>query len=390
MNKMRIVWSIDALVGFALAVVPLFVAEGAAPRGFSIPIIDLSKETYRQVLIDKVPGTYLGHPSTVLLRDNKTILVVYPLGHGGPSTVLKKSSDSGLTWSDRLPVPADWAKTENCPYIHRLVDPKGIERLVVLTSGGPEPLPEKVMGQSVSEDDGATWTPFALNGLNCHDAANTILPISGNRHLVLYNQFYESSSRMRLRICQAVSPDGGLTWGSERIVLDVEDTDFEAADPDEPAILRSPDGEQILCLMRENARKFNSLMMVSNDEGDSWSELGELPASLTGDRHMPSYADDGRLVITFRDMAHDSPTRGDFVAWIGTYEDIVEGREGQYRVRLLENMNKKRVGDTGYSGVELLSDGTFVATTYCVLKEGELPLVVAVRFKLSEIDEKAK
>ena len=36
-----------------------------------------------------------------------------------------------------------------------------------------------------------------------------------------------------------------------------------------------------------------------------------------------------------RDMAHQSLTKGASVAWIREYGDIVNGHEGQYRVRLL-------------------------------------------------------
>ena len=102
---------------------------------------------------------------------------------------------------------------------------------------------------------------------------------------------------------------------------------------------------------------------------------------------MPQYTDDGRLVITFRDMAHQSSTQGDFVAWVGEYNDIVNGHEGQYRVRLLDN--KSAPGDTGYSRLELLPNGTFVATTYCVIEVGQSPLVISTRFCLSEIDDRA-
>ncbi|MHC4282609.1 MAG: hypothetical protein ACYSWZ_06530 [Planctomycetota bacterium] len=41
------------------------------------------------------------------------------------------------------------------------------------------------------------------------------------------------------------------------------------------------------------------------------------------------------------------------------------------------------------AGLELLPDGTFVTTTYGVLKTGEKPLVVIVHFKLQDIDAKA-
>ena len=78
-----------------------------------------------------------------------------------------------------------------------------------------------------------------------------------------------------------------------------------------------------------------------------------------------------------------SPTKGDWVGWVGTYEDIVQGREGQYRVRLMDNT---KGADCAYPGVEVLPDGTFVTTTYGHWTEGELPYIVSVRFKLEELD----
>ena len=109
----------------------------------------------------------------------------------------------------------------------------------------------------------------------------------------------------------------------------------------------------------------------------------ELPGALTGDRHTGKYGPDGRLFISFRDTTHDSPTKGDWVAWVGTYEDITRGREGQYRVRLKDN---KKSSDCAYPGVEILPDGTFVTTTYGHWDEGESPYILSVQLKLSELD----
>ncbi len=344
------------------------------PDGYSIPILDLSAETWRQVVVESTPGQYLGHPTTVLLRDNKTILVTYPLGHGGPSAVLKRSTDGGLTWSGRLPVPENWATATNCPCLHRLTGPGGVERLFVIEGNG-------AMRQSVSLDNGATWTPFEPNGLECVVAPITIVPISGGRHLAHYQQRVDTNGERILTIWQSISLDGGLTWEPERMVAT-----YPGADICEPAVIRSPDGKQLASLMRENARYYNSMLITSDDEGETWSEPVELPASLTGDRHLPRYAPDGRIVMPMRDTAHDSPTRGDFVAWVGTYDDIVNRREGQYRVRLLNSPTKM---DLGYPGLELLPDGTFAATTYAVLNEGEKHSVVSVRFTMDDLDKKA-
>jgi hypothetical protein len=128
-------------------------------------------------------------------------------------------------------------------------------------------------------------------------------------------------------------------------------------------------------------------VIFSRDEGTSWTTPRELPAALTGDRHIARYASDGRLFITFRDTTLISPTRGDWVAWVGTYEDIVEGREGQYRVRLMDNQDR---WDCAYPGLELLPDGTFVTTSYGHWERGEEPYIVSVRLKLSELDARAR
>ena len=67
--------------------------------------IDLTDKTENQITVDREDGIYLGHPTTVLLDDGRTILTVYPKGHGVGQLVLKRSDDAGLTWSERLPVP---------------------------------------------------------------------------------------------------------------------------------------------------------------------------------------------------------------------------------------------------------------------------------------------
>ena len=182
-------------------------------------------------------------------------------------------------------------------------------------------------------------------------------------------------------VYKTLSNDGGLTWSDPEIV-----TRHARAHLCEPGVMRSPDGNQLAMLLRENSRKFNGFAVFSDDEGTTWSEPREMPAALTGDRHKGRYAHDGRVVLVFRDTTHVTPTKGDFVAWVGTYEDIAEGREGQYRVRLLDNT---KGGDCGYPGLELLPDGTFIATTYGHWTKGEEPYIVSVRFKLEELDRMA-
>jgi hypothetical protein len=75
------------------------------------------------------------------------------------------------------------------------------------------------------------------------------------------------------------------------------------------------------------------------------------------------------------------------MAWVGTYADLVEGREGQYRVRIKDNLNGT---DCAYPALEVLPDGTVVATTYGHWTEGEMPYIMSVRFTVEELDAFAK
>jgi hypothetical protein len=178
------------------------------------------------------------------------------------------------------------------------------------------------------------------------------------------------------------STDGGLTWSRPEAVFQSSEVHLC-----EPGVVRSPDGRQLAVLLRENARRKNSHVIFSDDEGRTWTAPREVPGALTGDRHTGKYAPDGRLFISFRDTTRESPTKGDWVAWVGRYEDIVAGREGQYRVRLMDNT---KGGDCAYPGVEVLPDGTIVTTTYGHWTAGEQPYIVSVRLKLDELDAKAK
>jgi hypothetical protein len=116
-----------------------------------IPVIDLDRETFRQVVVDKEEGLYLGHPTKILLEDGKTILTVYPKGHGKGAIVYKKSTDGGLTWSERIPVPASWETSLEVPTIHRVVDAEGKKRLIVFSGLYPARM-------AWSEDDGSAWS----------------------------------------------------------------------------------------------------------------------------------------------------------------------------------------------------------------------------------------
>ena len=352
----------------------------AAERGYKIPVVDLAGETQRQFLVDREPGQYLGHPTTVLLDDNKTILCVYPKGHGKGPVVYKRSTDGGKTWSQRLPTPPNWTTSGECPTLFRLTGPDNKKRLVMFSGLFP-------VRSAISEDDGRTFSELrAVGNYGGIVPMSSVVRLKNGDHLAFFHddgRFYENSKKVtKFTVYSIRSADGGQTWSNPTVIAG-----HPKAHLCEPGVLRSPDGKRITILLRENSRKFNSMVIHSDDEGVTWTDPVELPGALTGDRHTAVYTQDGRLFISFRDTTLESPTAGDWVAWVGNYQDILDGTEGQYRIRLMDNTYS---GDCAYPGVLLQKDGTIVTTTYGHWTKGEQPYIMTVRLKLSETDARLK
>lgn len=353
---------------------------------FSIPLVDLNADADRQVVVDREAGQYLGHPTTLLLEDGKTILCVYPKGHGRGAILYKRSADGGQTWSERLPTPTNWETSLETPTLHRVVDAEGTRRIILFSGLYPVRL-------ASSADDGQTWTELKPVGdwggivtmssvIELHDGPG--------RYLALFHddgRYFSQGGKSNgvFTLYQSLSTDGGLTWNQPKAIFTSSEVRLC-----EPGAIRSPDGKQIAVLLRENRRVKSSHIIFSDDEGRTWTPPREVPDALLGDRHVGRYGPDGRLFISFRDSPCTgvaSPTEGDWVGWVGTYEDLIHGRDGQYRVRLKDNTKGR---DCAYPGVECLPDGTFVATTYGHWTPGELPYILSVRFQLNELDKLAE
>jgi hypothetical protein len=361
-------------------------------RSISIPTVDISADAARHVVIAR--GTekeYHGHCDTVLMADGRTMFTAWCMNHAGHLGPLARSDDGGLTWTSPLPTPPDWQLVKmTTPVLHRLTDPQGVERLFIF--GGCD-FPGNLRN-AFSTDLGKTWSPMKELGLVGEVAPKSILSFDGGKRLVMWSDRRDPTNAKDLHpvVWQSESLDGGLTWSKDRVILVVPGQWAQ------PSVTRSDDGKQLVMLLRENTRQHHSLYSISTDDARTWSEPKELSAALTGDRHVIKHAPDGRLVIAFRDMAKTSATYGHYVAWVGTLDDIVNRREGQYRIKLLHNANRKPSDlpgtgntDCGYSDLELLGDGTIVATTYIQYAAGpEKSSVVSTRFKLSETDALAK
>ena len=362
--------------------------------------VDLSADEQRQVIVARgttEANAYHAHPATAMLADGRTIFCVWNIGHGGHAGPIARSDDAGLTWHriDGV-MPPNYVNFKG-GIIFRITDAHGKDRLWVFsgkTAVGKDEVindfPGRLQGyvpRMVSEDDGKTWReepPLGPGRLakdepfRCVFAFSTILPLKDGSHLGMFHRAAAAGGAATLQVMQSVTRDGGFTWSEPVVACD--GTKLAGKDPCEPYVFRSPDGGELCCLMRENKRSGTSLVMFSRDEGQTWSEAVDAPWGLTGDRHHGIRLPDGRLVIVFRHAAPNAKDRG-LIAWVGTYDDIKQGKPGQYRVSLIKTFK-----DGLYPGLHLLPDGTIVATTYASLGPQENPSIVSIRFTIAEVD----
>ena len=75
-------WLANAVLAGAILAAGSARAEVPGLDRVTLPTIDLNDLAAHHVIVDREPGQYLGHPTTVLLEDRKTMICVYPKGHG--------------------------------------------------------------------------------------------------------------------------------------------------------------------------------------------------------------------------------------------------------------------------------------------------------------------
>ncbi len=376
---------------------------------YTIPVLDLSE------IPDNVKGTkfeylydlstvddsknYMAHPDSVLLK-NGNILTMYPAGHGKGAVLTKISTDRGLTWSESLKnTPKSWEESKETPTVYRLqfTDGKTPDKLIMISANPKwwnETSTTGGFNCSISSDEGETWSEFQR--FFDLKSENPIIPVVAMASLTQLKEngefvdkwmgFFHNSDFYNYKTILTFDEQGNMQWSvPEKYFAEHREIEKES-NMCEVEVIRSENGKgDELCLIsRSNSKKMNSLISFSDDEGKTWSEPKQAPAALNGERHKADYTDDGRLFITFRSIergkkakanAKSTTTNGwiseGWIAWVGTYDDLKNGTEGQYRIKLAHiytNKQKKpeyyAEADTGYCGNVVLSDDTVVTSTY--------------------------
>lgn len=368
--------------------------------------------------IDDEP-VYLAHPDAVLADDGETMVVYYPTGHGKGAIRGKKSTD-GKTWTEIAGLPESWKTSMETPTIYRL-DFKDGSYKYVLISANPT-WSGKYTGNgfnaSVSPNGISGWTEFeTFYGLDesGKKGENFVAPIvamasltqlkdSNGEFMDAWMGFFHDDNAYNYKSILTFDENGNMQWSiPEKYFANYRKIE-KSAFMCEVEVIRSDGGKgnQLCLLGRSNGKggnkQRNSLISFSNDEGKTWSEPKEVPSAYSGERHKAEWIKDetgqDRLFITFRSI-DQSPEklktakgkRGSgnsqwfsegWVGWVGTYQDLIEGKEGQYRVKLAHTylLGQTKVensanADTGYCGNVVMKDGRVMTSSYGTFKSGE-------------------
>ncbi len=402
---------IAVLVAVALVITLGFLKFGPSEftgENYTIPELDLSE------LPDELIGTefeylydlpvvddtydYMAHPDSILLK-NGDILTVYPKGHGKGAILNKLSTDSGKSWTETLAdTPASWENSLETPTVYRLQFSDGTpDKLILISANSKWPDMETPGGFecSISTDEGQTWSEFQR--FFSFEDEFSVIPIVAMASLTRLKEngefvdkwmgFFHDSEFFNYKSILSFDENGNMQWSTpEKYLADYRKIEAEAC-LCEIEVIRSDKGQgDELCLItRSNAKNINTMVSFSTDEGKTWTMPRTAPAALNGERHKAEYTADGRLVITFRSIERGKKaqlhakkidrSRGwiseGLVAWVGTYEDLKNGTEGEYRIKLahiyLDNQKKPSYyagSDTGYCGNVVLPDDTVVLTGY--------------------------
>lgn len=409
----------------------------------SIPVVKLRASDRKTV--DR-RSSYLGHPDLVM-SDTGQLICMYPAGHGKGAIIAKTSDDFGETWSDRLTdTPESWQKSQETPTLYRLQRSDGSDKLLLVSGcpswGNVDGWYTDGFNCSVADGDGSHWSEFynfygrewaqsqpnkPADYDNLSEEEKAVLPNYDAQGKVLaYDAIVAMSSLTRLKengvyvdkwlgtfhdydfynyaSILTFDAEGKPQWSAPRRYLSQWRANEIQSNICEVEIIRTPAprDDTLILIGRANSRKTNSVISFSYDEGATWTQPKELPRELCGDRHKAEYdATTGKLAISFRQIipgikqnayAADELLCGDWVAWIGTFDDLLtyadddpsNDAKGDALLVLGSNNVLGSPGDNGYSGT-VCQNGTFVMVAYGRFDPwAGNPYIMQVKFRLSD------
>lgn len=354
----------------------------------NVPKIELDSRHLSD--IEKSIGTprqYLGQPDMIYIEEINKLILVYPVGHGKGPIVLRESMDFGLTWKEKMDVPRSWGNSYETPTIYQLKFRNG-ERKIILISGLPNWSNNQNGGwqTSISDDDGQSWSEFKLHHSKLANGEQNWSTVAMSSLIQLKNEagefidrwlaVYHNEGFINYKSYLTFDGDGKEIWSEPYPYLNNDVALEKKLQICEVALFRSPDEEYIWALGRTQSHLYPSVKFYSEDEGISWSQPEFVVGALNGERHKVIYSRElQKYIITFREIKldvnqstiieEDDWLAGDWLAWVGTYEDFQNNQPGVCQLLLSKDWTPTvKAGDTGYAGIVELSNDKILTISY--------------------------
>ncbi|MDK2957243.1 MAG: hypothetical protein PWQ57_2739 [Desulfovibrionales bacterium] len=264
----------------------------------------LSSSPDRHVVIDRRKGHYLCFPDVCLAGDGALVVVYNEFDRHvsrREKLLVRRSTDAGRTWSEPLLLDA---QKSHCPRLKRLSDGE-----IVL-------LEDRLPSVFWSLDNGKSFVRYRGEGL-VHGLLDRVLELDTERFLTAghLHRCEIAEPCIRQRPTEQIvyySDNRCRTWRQYSIL-----TNDRRLVLCEASLARLQNGD-ILALMRENSGVGEPMYACrSTDEGRTWSE--PRPTPLVGHRPTMGLTSDGRLLVTYRNVAPDGGT----AAWLGGEDELL-------------------------------------------------------------------
>jgi hypothetical protein len=330
------------------------------------------------------------HPSSVMLDDDKTILVFWDIQQAGPCGPAAISKDAGRTWTridDRI--PKEFSQCYDEPKAWRFIDPKtNKSRIRVFASyakadeydwrGADDRALVEAMPSIMSEDDGKSWRFMPPLGADfaCVVGFSGMVRLLDGSYLGVFSRGKNPNGiGGNYSIMGSISKDGGLTWEKPFLIAKEDKMSFLL-----PTVFRSPDKKQLCCIVTDwRTRGGAAYFVISKDEGKTWTEPLRVCDELSGSEHSVGVLADGRIAAAFLKGSQ-------ICGWIGPYEALYSrDTKAGYRAKLIHNYAEGSTAGSANLHIRKTGEAVVIAHSQFNLHR-PMPAVVAMRFNPNEIE----
>ena len=302
----------------AAATAPFYAAASGPPRNRMRSLEDVPGAVED---IWRIPGRFTKNPDIIQFPSGRMMLVFCDDDAHWSQEISRittlESADGGQIWGN----PRVIAETDRRKGAERWITPRisllRDGRVMVICDHDDYAHVHEDQPSGIwlweSKDEGCTWSAPRLTGIPGIEP-DRIVELADGTLLIAAHMTFAATRKVGMFLMR--STDGGATW-KDRIVIASDRVHQHC----EGAMVVLRDGE-LACIMRENNHAgYPSYVSFSRDHGRHWSRIEPLP--FAGDRAYARQLPDGRVLVTYRNVAGNRGTH----AWLGRLE-----RECEYRI----------------------------------------------------------